>query len=71
MRTISVIKGQHRYIFRYQQGRECDVLEVVAELAADSTTTFDWMDAAGMSFEIASDQAASCLKAIAPSRRSA
>ncbi len=69
MRTISLSKGDHRYVFRYAEGSECDVLETVAQMAADPTCDFDWLDAASVSFQITSEQAASCLKAISPAVR--
>lgn len=71
MRAITVSKGVHRYVFRYAEGCECDVMEAVAQLAADPDCQFDWLDAASVSFQITSEQAASCLKAIAPARPSA
>lgn len=66
MRTLTMHKGQHQYVFRYNQGSECDVLEAVADLAADPASNFDWTDAATLSFQITCEQAASCLTAIAP-----
>ena len=71
MRTISLTKGEHRYLFRYVDGSECDVLEAVSDLAADPSSNFDWLDAASLSFQITSEQAANCLKAIMPARKSA
>ena len=65
MRTITLNKGIHRYVFRYTDGCECDVLEAAAQMAADDSCQFDWLDAASVSFQITSEQAASCLKAIA------
>lgn len=66
MRTITLSKGVHRFVFRYQEGGECEVLEAAAQMAADPACQFDWLDAASVSFQITSEQAASCLKAIAP-----
>jgi hypothetical protein len=71
MRTVSLNKGSHRYVFRYAEGGECDVLESIADLAADEKNNFDWLDAATLSFQIASEQAANCIKTIAPARESA
>ncbi len=70
MRTITLSKGVHRYVFRYTDGCECDVLEAAAQLAADPCCHFDWLDAASVSFQITSEQAANCLKAIAPANPS-
>jgi hypothetical protein len=69
MRTITLSKGVHRYVFRYTEGQECEVLEAAAQMAADGSSPFDWLDAASVSFQITSEQAASCLKAIAPAMR--
>ena len=71
MRTLSLTKESHRYLFRYTEGCECEVLEAVAELASDSTNNFDWVDAASLSFQITCEQASSCLKAMTPERESA
>jgi hypothetical protein len=70
MRTIALSKGIHRFVFRYTDGCECDVLEAAAQMAADEACEFDWLDAASVSFQITSEQAASCLKAIAPANPS-
>jgi hypothetical protein len=69
MRTLTMRKGAHQYVFRYLEGGECDVLEAVAELAADPANNFDWLDAASISFQITAEQAASCIKAITPARK--
>ena len=61
MRTIAMNKGAHRFVFRYVVGGECDVLEAVAELAADPENPFDWLDAASVSFQVTSEQASSCV----------
>lgn len=71
MRTLSLCKGSHRYVFRYAEGSECEVLEAIAELASDAGNDFDWVDAASLSFQITCEQASSCMKAITPARRSA
>ena len=64
-------KGTHQYVFRYIEGSECEVLEAVAELAADPTNNFDWLDAASISFQITAEQAANCIKAVSPVRKPA
>ncbi len=71
MRTLSLTKDAHRYLFRYTEGSECEVLEAVAELASDPGNSFDWVDAASLSFQITCEQASSCLKAMTPERKSA
>ena len=71
MHTISLAKGEHQYVFRYGQGGECDVLAAVADMAAESGSGFDWVDAAAVSFQITRRQAADCLDVIAPRDESA
>jgi len=66
MHTISLAKGEHRYVFRYNRGAECDALEAVAQMAADGGNGFDWGDAAAVSFQITREQAGECLDAISP-----
>ena len=52
VRQLSLVKGEHRYVFRYQAGREADIIGVFAEMAADSQRDFDWFDAAVLSFKL-------------------
>jgi len=69
MRTVLLHKGSHRYVFRYNEGGEGDVLEAIAELADESENNFDWMDAATLSFQVTSHQAAGCVEAISLQRK--
>jgi len=46
-------KGSEKFIFRYDQGCEGLLLESIAQQAADDKTTFDWFDAAILSFKLA------------------
>lgn len=71
MRTLSLSKGEHRFVFRYSEGYECEVLEAIAEMASDASSDFDWVDAASLSFQITCEQASNCMKAISPERKSA
>ena len=66
MRTLTLTKKSNHYVFRYADGNEPDMLEALADLAGDPSSGFDWMDAASISFQVASEQAESCLNAIAP-----
>jgi hypothetical protein len=52
VRQLSLVKGNHRYMFRYQTGREADIIAAFAAMAADSETEFDWFDAAVMSYQM-------------------
>ncbi|MHC4444090.1 MAG: hypothetical protein ACYTF1_17025 [Planctomycetota bacterium] len=52
VRQLSLVKGEHRYVFRYQAGREAEIIGVFAEMAADSQREFDWFDAAVLSYQM-------------------
>ncbi len=52
VRQLSLIKGDHRYIFRYAPGREPEVLDAFAEMASTQSGSFDWFDAAVMSYQM-------------------
>jgi hypothetical protein len=52
VRQLSLVKGKHRYVFRYQTGREADIIGAFAALAADSEADFDWFDAAVLSYQM-------------------
>ncbi len=52
VRQLSLVKGGHRYIFRYQVGREADIIAAFAAMAADSQHEFDWFDAAVLSYQM-------------------
>jgi hypothetical protein len=52
VRHLSLVKGNHRYVFRYQAGREADIIGVFAEMAADAEQEFDWFDAAVLSYQM-------------------
>lgn len=52
VRQLSLVKGGHRYLFRYQPGHEADVIGAFASLASDGTTEFDWFDAAVLSYQM-------------------
>ena len=45
-------KGSEKYIFRYDSGCEGHLLEALACQAGDNGTSFDWFDAAVLSFKL-------------------
>ncbi len=45
-------KGSEKYIFRYDEGNEGELLEALVSQANDSRTDFDWFDAAVLSFRL-------------------
>ena len=51
-KELSLLKGEERFIFRYEPGREEDVLDAFVDLANERSSTFDWFDAAVLSFQL-------------------
>ena len=45
-------KGAEKYIFRYEHGKEDELLDALIEQAKDKRTDFDWFDAAVLSFKL-------------------
>jgi len=52
IRQLSLVKGDERFIFRYQTGQEADVIDAFASMAANKESTFDWFDAAVLSYQM-------------------
>jgi len=52
VRQLSLVKGNHRYVFRYQAGHEADIIASFASMAAESEHEFDWFDAAVLSYQM-------------------
>jgi len=52
-RQISLNKGSQRFIFRYGAGDESNVLDAFRSLANNTTSGFDWFDAAVLAFKLA------------------
>jgi hypothetical protein len=51
-RQLVLNKGMQKYVFRYEQGREDDLLDALIDQAKDKRTDFDWFDAAVISFKL-------------------
>ena len=51
-RQLVLNKGVERYIFRYQQGQESELLDALIDQAKNRRTEFDWFDAAVISFKL-------------------
>ena len=49
---LSLVKGQHQFVFRYAPGREADLLARLVMLADDPDSPFDWLDAAVLSYQL-------------------
>lgn len=52
LKTLSLTKGRHTFVFRYAPGDEPQVLDALAELARGRTLPFDWFDAAVLSHQL-------------------
>ena len=52
VRQLSLVKGNHKYVFRYLAGREADIINAFSEMAADTEQDFDWFDAAVLSYQM-------------------
>lgn len=51
-RCMTLLKGSQRFVFRYAEGREADLLATFVDLAGDPHCVFDWFDAAVLSFQM-------------------
>lgn len=47
-----MIKGTHKYVFRYSAGHEAQIISEFVNLADDDQTQFDWFDAAVLSYQV-------------------
>lgn len=52
VRQLSLVKGEHRYLFRYHPGNEADLIATFAGMAGDKNCDFDWFDAAVLSYQM-------------------
>ncbi len=52
IRQLSLVKGEERFLFRYQAGQEAEVIDSFASLAGDVASEFDWFDAAVLSYQM-------------------
>ncbi len=51
-RSIALVKGSQRFVFRYTEGREAELLMALVALAKDPNSAFDWLDAAAISLRM-------------------
>ena len=51
-KELSLLKGNQKYLFRYEPGSEEEVLDSFVEMAHDRNQDFDWFDAAVLSFQL-------------------
>jgi hypothetical protein len=52
MKTLSLVKGEHHFCFRYEAGQESKVLDALIELVKRRENSFDWFDAAVLSHQL-------------------
>ncbi len=52
LRQLVLNKGAEKFIFRYEQGCEDDLLDALISQVKDRRTNFDWFDAAVISFKL-------------------
>jgi hypothetical protein len=63
-RTLTLVKGGHKYVFRYSPGCEDEIVDAITALAEDDQAPVDWLDAATLSFQITQYTAADCAEAL-------
>lgn len=51
-KELSLLKGEERFVFRYETGGEEAVLDAFVDMANDRGSAFDWFDAAVLSFQL-------------------
>jgi len=51
-KTLSLVKGEHRFCFRYEVGEEAKVLDALVEMVHRRELGFDWFDAAVLSHQL-------------------
>jgi hypothetical protein len=52
IRQLVLNKDKEKFIFRYKSGCEDELLDALIEQARDKRTSFDWFDAAVLSFKL-------------------
>ncbi len=52
MKELTLHKNTERFVFRYEPGDEEMVLDTIVNMANDSGNSFDWFDAAVLSFQL-------------------
>jgi hypothetical protein len=52
IKTLSLVKGNEHFCFRYEAGQEAKVLDSLIELVNRRDVAFDWFDAAVLSHQL-------------------
>lgn len=63
-KTLSLVKGGHKYVFRYAPGSENQMVDEIVRLAEDADCNLDWLDAATLSFQVARNAAMECRRTL-------
>jgi hypothetical protein len=66
-KTLSLVKGKHHFLFRYEPGDEAAVLGALVEMVNRRDVAFDWFDAAVLSHQLGQHLAKE-LKAFLPKK---
>lgn len=60
MKKVHYVKGSQRYLFRYQDGQEAQIVNRLLQLARDDDSQLGYLDVAMLSFQVARRAALSC-----------
>lgn len=52
MKTLSLVKGDQFFCFRYEVGQEVKVLDALTDMVQRNDTKLDWFDAAILSHQL-------------------
>lgn len=52
MKTLSLVKGDQQFCFRYEIGQESQVLDALVDMVNRRELSFDWFDAAVLSHQL-------------------
>jgi UTP-glucose-1-phosphate uridylyltransferase len=66
-KTLSLVKGNEHFCFRYEIGQEAKVLDALIDLVNRRDVAFDWFDAAVLSHQLGQHLAKE-LKAFLPKK---
>jgi hypothetical protein len=63
-RTLDLVTGDQRYVFRYRSGDDVEMIEELMRLAQDAQTRVTWMDAATLAFQVTQNVAVDCCNTV-------
>jgi len=70
VKTLSLVKDDQQFCFRYEVGYEAQVLDALVEMVHSSDLKFDWFEAAVLSHQLGQHLAEE-LKAYLPKKKDA